>query len=59
MLKTKSDATTCIEIFFNLVETQFKTKVKVLRSDNGAKFQMKDYFNKKGIIHQRSCVETP
>lgn len=42
-----------------LVETQFETKIKVLRSDNGAEFNMVEFFNAKRIIHQQSCVETP
>lgn len=31
----------------------------MLRSDNGDKFSMTAFFNEKGIIHQRTCVETP
>ena len=49
----------CIEVFYNLVETQFGVKIKILRSDNGAEFNMKDFFNQKGIIHHKSYVATP
>ena len=42
-----------------MVETQFSKKVKTIRSDNGTKFFMKDFFAKKGILHHLSCVETP
>jgi hypothetical protein len=41
-----------------MVETQFHTKVKCLRSDNGVEFDMVEFFMAKGVIHHRSCVET-
>ena len=41
-----------------MVETQFSKKVKTIRSDNGTKFFMRDFFAKQGICHQLSCVET-
>ena len=42
-----------------MVETQFRTKIKCLRSDNGTEFFMKDFFKSNGILHQLTCVETP
>jgi transposase InsO family protein len=42
-----------------MVQTQFHTKIKCIRSDNGTKFHMRDFFSAQGIIHQLSCVETP
>jgi hypothetical protein len=42
-----------------MIQTQFITKIKCIRSDNGSKFHMKDFFSTQGIIHQLSCVETP
>ena len=45
--------------FYSLIETQFHTKIKTIRSDNGAEFRMTYFFQAKGIIHQRSCVDTP
>ena len=42
-----------------MVETQFSKKVKTIRSENGTKFFMRDFFAKQGICHQLSCVETP
>ena len=59
LLPTKADTKRNIESFANLVETQFNCKIKILRSDNGGQFHMKDFFHTKGIIHQTSCVETP
>ena len=45
--------------FINFVENQFTMKVKCIQSDNGPKFFLKDFFSSKGILHQRSWVETP
>jgi hypothetical protein len=42
-----------------MVQTQFRTKIKCIRSDNGLEFHMKDFFSTQGIIHQLTCVETP
>jgi transposase InsO family protein len=59
LMQYKSQVSPIIKSFFQLVQTQFKTKVKCLRSDNDAEFKMKDYFSAQGIIYQLSCVETP
>ncbi len=42
-----------------MIETQFNTKIKALRSDNGLEFLMSDFFSSKGVIHQTSYVKTP
>ena len=59
LLKSKSETQALIQQFSIMVETQFDAKIKCLRSDNGTKFIMKDFFKSKGILHQLSCVETP
>ena len=59
LLKSKSETQALIEQFSNMIETQFGAKIKCLRSDNGTKFFMKDFFKSKGILHQLTCVETP
>jgi len=59
LLHSKSQTRSFIQYFFQLVETQFLTKVKCLRSDNGVEFDMVEFFMAKGVIHHRSCVETP
>jgi transposase InsO family protein len=45
-----------------MVQNQFNCNVKQIRTDNGTEFMsntMQSYFYLKGIIHQRSCVDTP
>ena len=59
LLKFKSDARTVIQSFFSFVETQFHLKIKTLRSDNGPKFHMPQFYSSKGTLHQLSCVDTP
>ncbi|NAW49670.1 transposase family protein, partial [Salmonella sp. gx-f5] len=54
-----SETRKTIEAFYNLVETQFELKIKILRSDNGSEFLMTEFFNNKGIIHQTTCIATP
>ena len=47
-----------IQSFYNLILTQFKLLIKVIRSDNGPEFALNSFYDSKGIIHQLSCVET-
>ena len=58
-VETQVTGIAVLEQFCNLVETQFVKKVKVVRTDNGTEFIMKDFFAQKGILHQLSHVETP
>ena len=59
LLKSKSEVKTHVQNFINLIENQFETKIKCIRSDNGPEFFLKEFFSSKGIIHQTSCVYTP
>ncbi|GAB2289286.1 hypothetical protein Dimus_038040 [Dionaea muscipula] len=58
LMHSKSQTQSLLHSFFNLVETQFSTKIKCLRSDNGMEFHMPDFYTSKGIVHHLSCVET-
>jgi hypothetical protein len=42
-----------------MIETQYNSKVKIVRSDNGAEFNIPQFYSSKGIIHQTTCVESP
>ncbi|CAN1754263.1 Retrovirus-related Pol polyprotein from transposon TNT 1-94, partial [Linum perenne] len=62
LMKEKSETKSIFQQFYTMVETQFNTKIQVLKTDNA-----KDYFNsilsnfliQKGVVHISSCVETP
>ena len=55
----KSDDSSLLQYFYNMVVTQFHTNIKVIRIDNGPKFALPSFYASKGILHQLSCVETP
>lgn len=58
-LEHKGQAMDYLIKFILTVETQFDTKAKKLRTDNGKEFlcrKLKDFLDIKGIIHQRSCT---
>lgn len=48
-----------VQNFIAFIEKQHNAQVKVIRSDNGPEFVLAKFYTEKGIIHQRSCVETP
>jgi hypothetical protein len=59
LLHSKSQTRQLIQTFFALIHTQFHVDIKIIRSDHGSEFHMPDFYHSKGIIHQKSCVETP
>ena len=62
LMKSKSEVPTIFKDFHMHVKTQFRSNIKVLRSDNGSEFMsnnMLEYISSQGIIHQTSCVGTP
>ena len=59
LMKYKSETSSLIQSFYNLIFTQFKLPTKVIRLDNGLEFASSSFYASKGIIHQLSCVETP
>jgi len=58
-MRTKFEVRTHIASFLSYVENNFQTTIKIIRSDNGAEFAMTNLFSYKGIIHQKTCIETP
>lgn len=59
LVKLKSETRMFLASFFYLVETKFASKIKILRSNNGLKFNMTSFFSNKGVIHQQNCTYTP
>jgi len=57
-MHAKSNTRNHIINFVNYVENQFNTTIKIICTDNGMEFSMKNYFLSKGIVHQTTCVET-
>jgi len=55
----KAETKNLLQNFAIFVQNQFERKIKTIRFDNGQEFMNQDFYNKYGIIHQRSCVETP
>ena len=58
-MKAKSKVRPLIISFYNIINTQFQTPIKSIRTDNALEFNMNDFYTSKGIIHQQSCVYTP
>ena len=61
-LHSKNEVFSVFKIFYAYVQTQFSTKIKILRSDNGGEYTshlFQDFLQNHGIIHQRSCPSTP
>ena len=61
-LKHKSEVFDRFTSFLKLIQTQFHTTIKTLRSDNGREFvntTMTNFCKEKRIIHQTSCAYTP
>jgi hypothetical protein len=60
LLVDKTEVSRYLYQFLAMVERQFSTQVKIIRSDNGTEFTcMKPNFRDRGIIHETSCVGTP
>ncbi|XP_019150232.1 PREDICTED: uncharacterized protein LOC109147051 [Ipomoea nil] len=59
LMKHKSEVKTLFQNFYYYTEAQFSVKIKVIRTDNGSEFLMSNFLNEKGIVHQKSCVDTP
>lgn len=61
-LKNKNEVVHYVKSFINKVERDKNLKIKRFRTDNGLEYcnkELQDFFDKLGIKHERSCVETP
>jgi hypothetical protein len=62
LLRHKDEVFKCFQSFFAYVETQFKVKIQLIRTDNGTEYVNKtfgSFLSEKGILHQTSCPDTP
>jgi hypothetical protein len=62
LLKHKSDVSTVLPNFCSMVKNQFGVNIKRFRSDNARDYfnqVLTLYFQKEGIVHESSCVNTP
>ncbi|KAL0364081.1 UNVERIFIED_CONTAM: Retrovirus-related Pol polyprotein from transposon RE2 [Sesamum angustifolium] len=62
LLKHKSQVVHTLDKFFKMIQTQFETNVKTVRSNNGTEFvnlQCYTLFTSLGILHQTTCPYTP
>ena len=59
LMKSKFEVRQLFFSFYTMVHTQFGLKIKAVRIDNAKEFNMSDFFNSLGIVHQTSCVYTP
>ena len=58
LLKHKYEIQIFLPQFATVVNTQFNSKIKTIRCDNGTEFYLKDFFHSNGILHQLACVDT-
>jgi hypothetical protein len=61
LMKNKNEVFSHFQNFTNLIEIQYNTKIKILRTDNEMEFINQSFSNftkSRGIIHQPSCVYT-
>jgi hypothetical protein len=62
LLKHKSDVSTVLPNFCSMVKNQFGVNIKRFRSDYARDYfnqVLTPYFQKEGIVHESSCVNTP
>ena len=62
LMKTRDEVPRLIQNFCRMVETQFNSKVKILRSDNAREYfaqSLNTFLEDSGILHESSCPYTP
>jgi hypothetical protein len=59
LLKSKAEVSLHIQNFITSIQTQFHITPKIVRSDNDPEFLLHSFYAFYGIIHHKSCVETP
>lgn len=59
LLKGKHEVQLQVQRFVFMIETQFGSRVKQIRTDNGPEFSLPQFYGSRRILHQKSCVATP
>ena len=62
LIKQKSDVSSVVSNFHSMIQNQFGVKIKIFRSNNARHYFnqiLTSYFQKEGIIHESSYVNTP
>jgi len=59
LMKNKSETRSILDNFVIYTRNQFNKFIKIIRIDNGSEFNYKELYDKFGIMHQTSCIETP
>lgn len=59
LMRRKVEVKQLVQGFCELIKTQFGKSVKFLRTNNGKEFSMEEFYQQRGIFHQKSCVYTP
>jgi len=57
-MKSRAKAKSLLLNCVTYVKNQFNHNINIIRSDKGKEFNCDHLYNKLGLIHQRSCVET-
>jgi len=58
----RAETSKLLQDFILMVQNQFGTSIKIIRSDNGSEFTsktMQQFYEAHGILRQSSCVDTP
>lgn len=59
ILKYKTEVPSIFENFYKMILNQFCCNIKMIRTDHGTEFNLNLFCQQNGIIHQKSCVQTP
>ena len=58
-MRARTEASKLLQGFITIVQRQFNTNVKVVRSDNGSEFTsgpMKEFYFNHGVLRESSCI---
>ena len=59
LMKNESETRFILDNFVIYIRNQFNKCINIMRTYNGSEFNYKELYDKFGIMHQTSCIETP